>query len=801
MEGLVHDLRYTVRSWRRHPLAIAAAAGALALAIAAVTAIYSLVAGVLVRPLPYPEPERLVMIWQDLRARGGPERDWISPGLVVEWQRRAPVTGMLAPIGAVRGWQPTLSEGDEPERLRGAAVSEGYFTALGVPARLGRTFTADDDRTGGPPLAILSHGLWTRRFGGEPRVVGRTVRLDGQPTEIVGVMPASFRGAIVDAEIWSPLRINPAAAPRGMVTLRVLARLTTDASLQQASARIAAVAADLAQEDPEWERARTVLVPLHTDIVGNVRPMLLVLSAAVGCVLLLATANLAHILLARAAARVRETTVRTALGAGRWQIVRPVVSESLLLAAAATASGAMAGWWALRGLLALAPASAPRLQDVRVDAGVLLTTAAATFAATLLAALAPAAVALRANLTPGLGDGGRASTGSSRLRSTLVAAEVALALVLLVGAALLTRTLIAMQRVDLGFRAEGLLTATVQPPRGAYRDPEAVRRLFSSLLDGAGAIRGVQSVALTSLLPLGGGEIRINFGIPGRPPAAGPEDEPIAAMRQVSAGYFKTMGGQVVSGREVTVEDTAAAPRIAIVNEALAARYWPGANPVGRKVEVEQEEATIVGVVANVHHTGPTVPASPEMYLPYTQFPARAATLVLRTNGTVAALATPLRQVVRGIDPRLPLAAVAPMTELVSRSVAQARFVAALLAGFALLATAVTIVGVYGVQAFSVSRRTREIGVRMALGAGRRRVVGMVLRESLARVFAGLGIGLLAALALAQLIRAQLFGITPTDSATYLAMTGLIGGSALVASYIPARRAARVDPLVALRED
>jgi putative ABC transport system permease protein len=797
MDGMVRDLRCTLRRWRRHPTAIAAAGGALALATAAVTAIYSIVSGVLLRPLPYPQPERLVMIWQDMRGRGGPERDWISPGLFVEWQRRAT---MFAQIGAIRGWQPTLTEGDNPERLRGAAVSEGYFAALAVPAMFGRTFTAADDRTGAPAVAILSHALWTRRFGADSGVIGRTVLLDGQPTEIVGVLPPSFRGAIVDAEIWSPLRINPAGAPRAMVTLRVLARLSPDVSLQLASSRMTGIASDLAREDPEWERARTTLIPLHSDMIGNVRPMLLVLAAAVGCVVLVATANLAHLLLASAAERARETTLRAALGAGRWQMVRPVVAEAVLLATAAVMSGAAAGWWALGGLLAIAPPSAPRLQDVSVDAGVLIVTAATTLSAALLAGLAPAAAALRANLAASLRDGGRESTGSGRLRAGLVVAEVAMALVLLVAAALLTRTLIAMQRIDLGFRAEGLLTASVQPPRDAYRDAEAVRRLFTSLLDGAGAIPGVQAAALTSLLPLGGGEIRINFGIPGRPPSARPEDEPIAAMRQVSAGYFKTMGIRVTSGREIGVDDSASGPRVVVVNQALARRYWPGQEAVGRAVDLEMEEAIVVGVVADVHHAGPTTPASPEMYLPYTQFNPRTATLVLRTAGAPSSLAIPLRGVVRRVDPRLPLASVAPMTELVMRTLAPARFVAVLLAGFALLAMAVTVIGVYGVQAFSVSRRTREIGVRIALGAGRGRVVGMVLRESLAHVIAGITVGLTIALGASRLARALLFGVSPTDPATYAVMAALIAAAALAASYVPARCAARVDPLVALRD-
>ena len=798
MDAWLRELRYSLRGWRRHPIAVVAATSALALATAAVTAIYSIVSGVLLRPLPYSDPERLVMVWQDMRARGGPERDWVSPGLLVEWQQRAT---MFERIGAVRGWQPNLTGSGDPERIRGAAASAGYFDALGVAPLMGRTFSEQDDRPGGPPVALISHGLWTRRFGGDPAIAGRTIELDGQPTEIVGVMPAWFRGAIVDAEIWAPLRINPAAAPRGMVTLRVLARLAPGITLQQASSRMTAIATELAGEDPEWERARTALVPLHADIVGDVRPMLLVLTAAVACVVLVATANLAHLLMARSADRAREMAVRAALGASRWQLLRPAAAEGLLLTATALVCGALAGWWMLGGLLAIAPASAPRLQDIRIDFDVLIVAAAATCSAALVAGLSAAAASLGGRPFQTLREGGRESTGTGRVRSAVVAIEVALSLTLVILAVLLTRTLISMQQVDLGFRPGGLLTASVQPPRSSYRDTGAVRRLLSNVLEEAARIPGVESASLTSLLPLSGSEMRLNFGIPGRPRPARPEDEPLAAIRHIGPRYFSTMGIRIVAGRETTGEDREASPRVVLVNETLARRYWPGQDPVGKTVAIEIGEATVIGVTADVCHAGPTTPASPEMYLPYTQFNVRAATLVLRTTGSPAALAGPLRDAVRRSDPNLPVAAVAPMDDLVSRSVAQARFVAVLLTGFAALATVLTVIGVYSVQAFSVACRTREIGVRMALGAGHRTVVGMVLRDSVSTVAVGLVAGLAGALVLGRLGRTLLFGVTPTDPATYAVTATLVAAAALAASYIPARHASRVDPLIALRQD
>lgn len=798
MDVLVRDVRYALRSWRRAPGPIVAALAALALGIGANTAIFSIVSGVLLRPLPFQAPERIVMVWQDMRARGGPQRDWISPGLFVEWSRRA---GAFEQLAAVRGWAPNLTGVDEPERLRGAAVSAGYFAALGVQPVAGRTFTADDDRPSGAAMAVISDALWGRLFNRDPALVGRTIALDGQATTVVGIMPPGFQPPIVTADIWSPLRLDPGRAPRGILIYRVLAKLKPGTSVAQAQAEMSAIASQLEAEDSEWERARTAVVPLHDDMVGGVRQMLLVLALAVALVLAIACANVMSLLLARAADRRREITLRTALGAGRGRIMRQLITESALLSAAGGAAGLLLAWWGVHGLLAVAPPSAPRLQEVRIDALVLAFTAAVTVLTAAVSSIAPAAALSRVHLSAGLRDGGRESTSASRIRAALLVAEIAIALVLVVGAALLIRTLVALQHVDMGFDGRRVLTAAVVPPRAQYRDPEALRQLYQQLLDRAAAIPGVQSAALTNMLPLSGGDFNLSLAIYGRPPAAAPGDEPVAAARTVSAGYVSTMGMRLLQGRDLSPLDTATAPGAMLINETMARRYWPGASPLGAKVQVGNTEASVVGIVGDVHHRGPSAAPGAEMYIPFQQFSSRQAILVLRTAGEPASSTKALRAVMKAIDPGLPLSNITTMEALLDRSVAQPRFLAALLTGFGLLAAVLALVGVYGLLAFSVSRRVRELGVRIALGAGRARVLRLVLARSASLVAIGLLLGAALSFVLSQLLRTLLFGVRAGDPVTIVAMASAIAAAALAASLPPALRASRIDPVVALRED
>ena len=798
MAALLRDIRYALRSWRRAPGPIAAALAALALGIGANTAIFSIVSGVLLRPLPYQNPERLVMVWQDMRARGGPQRDWASPGLFVEWKQRG---GMFEHLAAVRGWAPNLTGLDEPERLRGAAVSAAYFAALGVPPALGRVFTEADDQPGRPPLVIISDALWGRLFNRDHGLVGRTILLDGQATTVAGIMPAGFQPPIVGADIWSPIRIDPSRAPRGMIVLRVLGKLKPGIAVAQAQAGMAAVAAQLEREDSEWERARVAVIPLHDDLVGNIRQMLLVLTLAVALVLCIACANVMSLLLARAADRGREITIRTALGAGRGQIVRQLLTESALLAFVGGAAGLLLAWWGVAGLIAVAPPSAPRLEEVRVDALVLGFTALVTLFTAAVSGIAPAAATARIHLTAGLRDGGREVTSSGKMRAVLVVAEIAIALVLVVGAALLIRTLVALQHVDMGFNGEHVLTASIAPPRAQYRDPAALRQLYQRLLDRAAAIPGVRSAGLTNMLPLSGGEFTLSFQIQGRPPAATPGDEPVAGTRIVSSSYVSTMGIRVAQGRDLSPLDSENAPGAVLVNETMAKRYWAGKSPIGAKITINDLEAAVVGVVGDVHHRGPGATPGSEMYIPFPQFGARQAVLVLRTPGDPARTTAALRAAVKEIDPSLPLANIVTMQSLLDQSVAQPRFLAALLTGFSLLAAVLALVGVYGLLSFSVSRRVRELGLRLALGAGRGRVLRLVLAQSATLVSAGLIVGVGSAIGLSRLLTTLLFGVSPGDPVTIVGMALAIAAAAVLASLPPALRASRIDPVVALREE
>ncbi|MBP8274328.1 MAG: ABC transporter permease [Acidobacteria bacterium] len=797
------DLTYAIRAWRRQPWTTAAAVFALALGIGANTTVFSFVSGVLLRPLPYADPDRLVMTWQDRSANGGPAREVFSPGLFIDWSTRA---SALTGLSAVRNWSPNftgrdLSGSDDPERLTGAAVSGPYFTTLGVPPLYGRVLTLDDDKVGAPPVVVISHALWRRRFAASPTAVGATIALDGAAAEIIGVMPETFRGAVVDAEIWGPIKIDPANAPRGLLMLRGIARLAPNVTLAQAQSAMSMLQTQLQAEDPELDGARARLVTLRDDVVGPARRVLMVLAGSVAMVLLIACANVASLLMARATQRRAEMSVRAALGADRGRLIRQLLIETGVLAAAGSVAGLAIAYGGVQLLIAAAPPQSPRIADVRLDGVVLLFTAAITIVSALVAGLAPALSASRVTLVSGLREGARETRGFSRSRALLVMAEVAAAMTLVVGAGLFVRSLVELQHVDLGFAPDRLLTASVSPPRGAYRGDDAIRDLFDRMVARAAALPGVEAASITSVLPLSGMQINFSFRIDGRPRGRSINDEPVASFRSVSQNFFSTMGMRGLAGRGFTMDDRAGADMVAVVNQALVKRYWNGVPPIGARIGINGNEATIVGMVADVHHTGPASTPDGEMYVPYVQLGARQGWIVLRTSGDPSTVIAGLRRAMRDVDPNLPLARITSMASLAADSVAEPRFLATLLTWFSSVATLLALMGVYSLLAFSVSQRVKEIGVRMALGATRVSVVWLILRQSMTVVCAGVAIGAATAYALSQLVRSMLFAVQPGDPITTVVMAVLVIVASLIASVIPAQRAAGIHPVVALREE
>jgi putative ABC transport system permease protein len=805
MDTLLQDLRYGARALARSPGFTAVAALTLALGIGANTAIFSVVHAVLLRPLPYREPDRLVLAWETR----GPRRGGVTAPDYVDWKAQNQVFETLAARDAITA---NLTGTQDPERVEGRRVTADYLPMLGVRPERGRLFTADEDRPGASHVVVLSHGLWERRFGADPALLGRSIRLDGEPYQVLGVMPAGVGLPGADEEFWVPLAITPEELRQtGNHRLVVVGRLRPGVSREQAEAEMKAIARRIEPVRPHSNTGiSAVLVPLREGLVGDVRSPLLLLLGAVGFVVLIACGNVANLLLARAAGRQREIAVRASLGASRGRVVRQLLVESLLLALVGGVAGVVVGGWGIDALVRTLPAEVPRVSDVRLDATVLGFTLLLSLATGVLFGLVPALRASRLDLTASLKEGARTMGGvaHARLRAGLTVSQVALALLLLVGAGLLIKSFARVQEVKAGFDANQVLTFRLALPEARYREPVQVAGFYRDLLERAHAIPGVSAAGAVSHLPLDNPGASISFWVEGRPRPA-PERTDTTRFRAASPGYFQAMSVPVVRGRGLDERDGEGTPRVGVINQTMARRHFAGQDPIGQRLTLDDdatEPLEIVGVVGDVRHFGLDAEPQPELYLSYAQatplfwkWQDRSLNLVLRTAGDPADVAPAVRGLVRGADPDLPVIALRPMTQVMADSLATRRVYMRLLALFAALALALAAVGIYGVLSYAVARRTGEVGLRMALGATRADVLRLVVGEGLKLTGAGIILGLVAAVGLTRVLVALLFEVSPTDPLTFAAVACLLAAVAVLASYLPAHRATRVDPLVALR--
>ena len=803
VDSTLQDVRYAIRMLWRAPSFTLAAVLTIALGIGANTAVFTIVYALLLKPLPYPEPDRLVTVWQDMRPRGGPADEWATPGNLVDWRAE---TSIFASMASMRGWGPVLTGHGDPEPLRGEQVTAAYFDVLRVSPAVGRTFTANDAIPNAPRVVVLGDAIWKRRFGGDSNIVGRSILLSGEPHEVIGVLPPEFRPAVNPlAELWRPDRLNLTTPSRGAIVLRVIARLQPGVDVERASSAMGAVAMRLEQLHPDTNtRTGILVIPMHERVVGNVRPALLTIFGAVVLVLLIACVNIANLLLARATGRTREMAVRAALGAGRTRVVRQLLTESVVLAAIGSLAGVLLGYWAVGALVSVAPAALPRLGEIAVDGGVLAFTAGLTLLTGLVFGVAPALQLARADLVPALKQGawGTTAGGNRHLRRVLVIGEVAVALVLLVGGVLLVRSFQHMRQSDLGFNPDHVLVGGVVAPQARY--PTEAHRLafFDRVLARVATMPGVTRAALVSILPLSGGDTDMGFQIDGAPAPRTPEETPVTWFRLVSHDYFDAIGMRLTRGRLIQPRE---AEPVVIINESLASKHWPGGDPLGQRVRYGSDAAapwfTIVGIAADVKQQGARSEPRLQTFIPYWQFPGLGGgmNVVLKTATTPESLVDPLRGAIRELDPDIPVAGVTTMSGMVASTLQEPRFLASLVGLFAALALIVAIVGVYGLMSYSVTSRRSEIGVRLALGADRSSIFGLVLRDGLLLVAIGVGIGAAVGFWLAPAIDALLFGIPATDPATYALAAATLVLVAAIATIIPARRATRVSPVGALR--
>jgi predicted permease len=807
------EIRYAARMLLKRPGFSLIAVLTLALGIGANTAIFSVVNATLLRPLPFNDPERVVIVWGALPKLGS-----TLPNSTPNFEGLKAKAQTFERLAAFRSWSWQLTGGAEPELLRGARVSAGFFEAVGAGPILGRTFTPEEDVENHAPVVVISHDLWQRHFGGDRDVIGKPIALTGQNAMVIGVMPDGFQfpgGAnmipglqfALQNDVWMPIRFTEEERGRhGNLNLAVIGRLKPGVSAAQGQTELNAIQKDLPLGTIEFGLN---VVPLHQQMVGTIRKPLLVLLATVALVLLIACANIANLLLARATARQKEIAIRAALGAARRRIIGQLLTESLLLSLAGGAIGLLLAVWGNSLLVSLIPRDVPRINDVGVDARILLFTLAISIVTGLVFGLVPALQASRFDLNQTLKEGlrgGSAGAGQNRLRSLLVVSEVAMALVLLIGAALLMKSFMRLLDVKPGFNPDHVLTLNIQLPSlppSRYENRDAQAAFFQQLMTRLQAVPGVENAGAVLSLPLSGASESSDLIFAGQESAEFNGHRPNADYTIVTPEYFSTLQIPLLQGRYFTAQDKQDAPLAVIVNDTLAARVWPGESPLGKRFRVgfEEKQREVVGVVGSIKQVKLDAEARSAMYLPHLQSPTPGLTVLVRTRGEPLAMASAVRQEVRALDKDVPVTQVQTMEKVLGASVAQPRFSMLLVGLFAALALVLSAVGIYGVMAYAVSRRAHEIGVRMALGAGAGQVLKLVLKDGMTLAFAGIALGLLGAFALTRLMASLLFGIGAKDPVTFVSVAAFLALVAFIACYIPARRATKVDPLVALRNE
>lgn len=804
ISSVIQDVRFAARMLTRAPAFSLIVIVTLALGIGATTAVFTTVNAIAFRPLPFTSPEELVLIWYT--EKGQPQvRGAVGAVNVADWQA---MNGSFSDIGMWRGWRATLAGVDVPQSLLGARISHQYARALDIQPLYGRVLGPEDDLVGAPNRVMLSYEVWQQQFGAAQDVLGTSLRLNGAEWEIIGILEPGFSmPRRAQTEVIAALRADVSQTNRGSHNLNALARLAPGVSLEAARADMRRIDESLEAQYPETNLdMRSWVRPLHEDTISDVSVSLYTLLVAVGFVLLVAVANVASLLVARTTAREEELAIRAALGAGRGRIVRQLLSESLLLAVLGGAVGLVLAHWGTRALLSAAPASIPRLSEVSVDYGALAFASFVTLASGLLFGTIPA-LRRRGSAESLRGARGTTALGAERLRRTLVVGQVAVALVLLIGAGLLINSFARLLREDPGMQPDGVLAARLALG-SEYSGSEAHQAFFADLIDRIRARPEVDEAGAVFLMPFAGGSVSGSFGIPARP-APEPGEEPGSYVQAVSSNYFELLRTPLLRGRNFAPTDDWAGDRVAIINETAARLFWPGEDPLGEILRLHvtldsQErdlERTIVGVVANAQQWSLDGDDEPFIYVPFRQYPVESMYLMTRPHGAPADFAPTLRQIVKDADPGLALYRVGELSDFLGRTVERQRFSMFILGGFAAFALVLGCVGIYGLIAFNVARRTREIGLRMAIGASGASVLMLVLRETSRMVGLGIALGIAASLALTRLIASMLHDVSSTDTATITVMTLLLGAFALVAGLLPARRAARVHPSVALRAD